>query len=328
MTASSDHDHTDHESDSDSSIILPEALALGREKRQNAGNRLRDMLNRELEREEVFAEEVDDGDFDSDQDKQSDLESELSSSSDAPPPAVPGGQDDDDEGERALKEQERIARRAKRKQPHHQAKKQETARPVKRTRVPVQHHVGEKRSSVRSHAVRVADEVEKRLVADARKARPVTAREEVVPLTQAERLEEAKLTEKRNVDSLNSLVRDEEEKKAQQRALALRKRIVTPTVRHISRADQSCVVFEHVEVDDPTALLLPHTPTTRPPRWTCPFTGRPAKYHDPATGVYYYDAAAFAGLKRITSHEVGWSGELSSFVEPSVRSLASTLGLE
>lgn len=62
----SDHDETSSEG-SQSSIELPEALAIGREKRQNAGNRLREMLNKELEREDVFAEEADDADFDSDQ---------------------------------------------------------------------------------------------------------------------------------------------------------------------------------------------------------------------------------------------------------------------
>lgn len=251
-------------------------------------------------------------------DKQSDLESEISSSSDGP---APQQQQQDDEGERALREQEKTARRvAKRKaQQQHQVKKE--ARPAKRARVraPAQPvlYAGEKRSSARSHAVRVADEVERRLTEDAKRAKTPIAREEVVPLTQAERLAEAKLTEKRNVDSLNSLVRDEEERKAAQRALALRKRVPAPTVRQISRASGTSIVFEHVEVEDPVAMLVPHQPTERPPRWTCAFTGKPAKYHDPATGVYYSDAIAYAGIKRITAHEFAWSGELSTFLEPS-----------
>lgn len=52
---------------SESSIELPEALAIGREKRQTAGNRLRDMLNAELESEAIFAEDEEDEDFGSDQ---------------------------------------------------------------------------------------------------------------------------------------------------------------------------------------------------------------------------------------------------------------------
>ena len=58
------------ESDSDSdgeSFVLPDPLATGREKRQTAGNKLREMLNAELEADELFAEDPNDDDFGSDQ---------------------------------------------------------------------------------------------------------------------------------------------------------------------------------------------------------------------------------------------------------------------
>lgn len=59
----------DHESDSSSegSFELPDALAMGREKRLTAGNRLRDMLNAEIESEAIFAEDEQDEDFGSEQ---------------------------------------------------------------------------------------------------------------------------------------------------------------------------------------------------------------------------------------------------------------------
>lgn len=53
--------------DSENSFELPEALATGREKRETAGNRLRDMLNAEIESEAIFAEDDEDEDFNSDQ---------------------------------------------------------------------------------------------------------------------------------------------------------------------------------------------------------------------------------------------------------------------
>ena len=69
MKSSSDAEKSSNsgsESDAES-FELPDALATGREKRQTAGNRLRDMLNAELEAEEIFAEDEEDADFGSDQ---------------------------------------------------------------------------------------------------------------------------------------------------------------------------------------------------------------------------------------------------------------------
>jgi hypothetical protein len=70
----SSREASNHESDSgsesdgtESSFQLPDPLALGREKRATAGNRLRDMLNQEIESENMFAEDAEDADFDSDQ---------------------------------------------------------------------------------------------------------------------------------------------------------------------------------------------------------------------------------------------------------------------
>lgn len=72
-TAQSQGDVSDgNESDSSSviSVELPDALAMGREKRLTAGNRLRDMLNAEIESEAIFAEDEQDEDFGSEQGKQ------------------------------------------------------------------------------------------------------------------------------------------------------------------------------------------------------------------------------------------------------------------
>lgn len=68
-TESIDHSNAlESESErSDGSFEAPEALAIGREKRHTAGNRLRDMLNAEIESEAIFAEDEDDEDFGSDQ---------------------------------------------------------------------------------------------------------------------------------------------------------------------------------------------------------------------------------------------------------------------
>ena len=60
-------DNSESDDASQDSFQLPDALATGREKRQTAGNRLRDMLNAELESEAIFAEDEEDVDFGSDQ---------------------------------------------------------------------------------------------------------------------------------------------------------------------------------------------------------------------------------------------------------------------
>ncbi|BFZ54469.1 chromatin-remodeling complex subunit ies6 [Savitreella phatthalungensis] len=447
-TASSQNDSGESGSDSDgsdaSSIELPEALSLGREKRATAGNRLREMLNAEIASEAHFAEEADDDDFGSDQDKVSDLDSELDSSS-SDDEAGPGGiaaTEDDDAGERALKEQEKEAKRARKrkaadvlakakakaKAPGAVARRKSTESAAKRRKItPLpQLDPSLKRSSARSHAVKVAGEVTRRLeeAEAARRLReaessPIPAREHVRALTQEERLAEAKVTEARNIESLNTLVQYEEEKKATQRALAARKRTVEPIVRYISRvahapksidpasesepamsvkADIASkdgpivsneiapavtdnnntqselriepaasaemqtfaaghVVFEHFpaapattddeaddedgeeEIDPDSAMakvrqqkhidaekLLLSTrlsgKSLNPRAWLCPITGLPARYHDPRTGVYYRNAAAYKRLQAVIHQDtrpggepqIGWCEALQAFV--------------
>lgn len=67
MSSAAETDSQSGSPGSDDSFELPDALATGREKRQTAGNRLRDMLNAELESEAIFAEDEEDEDFGSDQ---------------------------------------------------------------------------------------------------------------------------------------------------------------------------------------------------------------------------------------------------------------------
>lgn len=69
MGSESGTSEDDEADDDQSDFELPEALAVGREKRQTAGNRLRDMLNAEIESEAIFAEDEEDADFGSEQGK-------------------------------------------------------------------------------------------------------------------------------------------------------------------------------------------------------------------------------------------------------------------
>src|SRR5271156_3586337 len=69
---------SDASSESRSPSPLPEALALGREKRATAGNKLRALLDAEFQEEEIFKEDEHDSDFE--RQKSDDEEAFLSSS--------------------------------------------------------------------------------------------------------------------------------------------------------------------------------------------------------------------------------------------------------
>ncbi|ORY83899.1 YL1 nuclear protein-domain-containing protein [Protomyces lactucae-debilis] len=235
--------------ESESSFQMPDPLALGREKRATAGNRLRDMLNLEIETEGMFAEDAEDDDFGSDQDQVDDHNSELDSSSEEDA----AQQEPEDAGEQALKTQEKAANRQKKRRAAEAFTKAKpkvkqipvaanTATPQlpkKRDRASL--NTSAQRQSARAHTRQVAGAVEQRLkAAKSRQSQQVVAPRVVErPLTQAERLEEAKRTEEINVASLNQVVQYEEEKKATQRALAAKRQAAQPTIRIFSTTKAS-----------------------------------------------------------------------------------------
>ena len=146
--------------------------------------------------------------------------------------------------------------------------------------------------------------------------------------TQAELLEEAKLTEIENLRSLEAFVRLEEEKK---KTTSRRKVVSGPTVRYlsmtmplVSEKDGSEIVDtslsnaidisndppkigsnlhysrNFVEFSDATTIeeIFPRKVSPRiPRRHFCPITGQVAKYFDPVTQTPYATVEAFKALR-------------------------------
>lgn len=324
-------------SDSDSgSFELPDPLATGREKRQTAGNRLRDMLNAELEAEEIFAEDEEDIDFGSDQDKQDDLDSEFgSSSTDEGAIAEP-----EDAGERLLRKQEKEAARAKkRKAAEAFSKPPEVVSPhEKQPRKMRKRLIGtdaqqRQRQSSRAHAVKVKSALERKLEEKAaRKAShtPFIRVEEHI-MTQEERLAEARITEEENVQSLNKIVKYDEERKATQKMLAQRRRHIGPVLRFVSSSKKSSdaddreikneISFHHLtpSMEDVPVLERLLGPGMReaqlyPVKPVCAITGTPALYRDPATGIAFGDSRAYAILQRLYRNEICWNSTLQLYI--------------
>ena len=129
------------------------------------------------------------------------------------------------------------------------------------------------------------------------------------PLTQAEILAEAALTEVRNLQDLEHLLNIEEATK--RKAERVKKTYTHPSLRVKSTTVDAANGRGELEsrttielrfgakTPAPLAARAPRTPH----RTTCAVTGKPARYMDPLTGQGYHDAAAFKELRR--RHEAG-----------------------
>lgn len=232
-----------------------EALAVGREKRSGAGNKLRALLDAEFQEEEIFAEAEDDEDFEraKSDDEEGAYLSDSSSDSE--------GAADEEEGERQLQEERERTRKAaaaKKRKAATQAVKPVpkrprptagilTSKPVSTTssvsgrRISFDPHILASRRSSRKLTVQITNETHERIIsAAARRATlpTVPKREKTPPLTQEERLAQAVLTEGENKMSLQRIVLAEEERarKRREKLEALRRRRVEgPVWRFVSR---------------------------------------------------------------------------------------------
>jgi hypothetical protein len=243
----------------------PEALALGREKRATAGNRLRALLDAEFQEEEIFAEEQDDEEFI--RAKSDDEEGAYLSSSSSDSEGE-GGDEDEQAGERELEEERKRARDVA------AAKKRKAAatpfiKPVvKRPRVPTapspttgilaskpasttssvsnrrisfDPNLLAARRSSRKLTVQITNETQERIISAAARRATLTAvpkRERTPPLTQEQRLAQAVLTEEENKMSLQRIIQAEEERarKRREKLEALRRRrFDEPVLQFVSR---------------------------------------------------------------------------------------------
>lgn len=85
-------------------------------------------------------------------------------------------------------------------------------------------------------------------------------------LTQEERLAEAKITEEANVASLNKIVKYEEEKKANQKLLAARRRAIGPLIRFVSSSrSRTSILPKFAEAEKETKTTDPYQDDKEPP---------------------------------------------------------------
>jgi len=245
----------------------PPALALGREKRATAGNKLRALLDAEFQEEEIFAEEEDDEEFvraKSDDEEDGVYLSDSSSESEGP------ADEDEEAGERELDEERKRSRlaaaaaakkrkatttpfiKAVSKRPRRPtvaglatgilaSKPGSTASSVSNRRMSFDPSLLASRRSSRKLTVQITNETHERIIsAAARRATlpTVPKRERTPPLTQDERLAQAVLTEEENKMSLQRIIQAEEERarKRREKLEALRRRkFDEPLLRFISR---------------------------------------------------------------------------------------------
>ena len=218
------------------SDILPEALALGREKRTTAGNKLRALLDAEFQEEEIFKEDEDDQEFERQKSDEEEVYLSESSESDTDEDA-----EDEEAGEKQLLAQQKVeaiqARKRKVDKSFTKApvpKRRIAAKPkmttamgiltskptsttssVSNRRISFDPSLLVSRRSSRALTVQTTNETQSRIIsAAARRATlpVIPRREQTPPLTQEERLTQAVLTEEENKMSLKRIVEAEEER--------------------------------------------------------------------------------------------------------------------
>lgn len=108
-------------------------------------------------------------------------------------------------------------------------------------------------------------------------------------LTQEELLEEAKITERLNLESLEYLEKLEEEKKKFQ---LHKPQITGPRIIFYSKQGVDLLTFS-----DPNISFWNTTPNSLKGRSICPITGLQAKYFDPKTNSPYATVEAFKKLR-------------------------------
>ncbi|KAG5519129.1 hypothetical protein PMAC_002217 [Pneumocystis sp. 'macacae'] len=229
--------------ETDDSVISIEGLVKGREKRITAGNRLQALLDQEFKAEGIFDVGDDqDDDFDSDQHPLQDIE--ISES----------GQEEDNVSSEGHEDSE--IERDEKKACLHRVPKGPRIKKLKPKTFTVVHPDSVRHSS-RAHAIENKNIINRRLKeAQKRKERHSPfVRIKERPMTQEERIAEAKITEEKNKTLLQRLIKIEEEKKENIRNLLKTKRTITgPFIRFWSkgieqRLDGKWIFFDLKDVN-------------------------------------------------------------------------------
>ncbi|KAJ9475904.1 YL1_C domain-containing protein [Pseudozyma hubeiensis] len=255
------------------SAIPSDLMVTSRSKRSTAGNRLKALLDQELEKDEVFAEVENDIDFEANENEAVDIvDSDFDRESDDDAKAA----EDESEGEREIEAQEKADKQKRRAQARNvgiikrpapiapktrrPAPTAEATQDAKRRRIsfaPDQPSSstsnldsGRRRTSARSFTVQSKREVESRLeeASQRRAAQPVKqVVKKKASLTQDALIAEALEVEEENRESLRRFLEQEKERRAKQRQR--KERITGPFVRWMSVGLKTRVV-EEISADD------------------------------------------------------------------------------
>ncbi|KAK1984776.1 YL1 nuclear protein-domain-containing protein [Colletotrichum cereale] len=348
-TPSSRDESSDSGSGSDSENDTPttstpttvEWLATGRSKRSTAGNRMKSMLANEepdSDLELLFAEDDNDEGFTDVDDAGSDVQ--MDSSSDDEDEQNRG---DDFEGEKELEKQARDKKLASRK------RKAQDAIPAKfRKKVRIDQAVAPAprpkkksersswlpspgdmpiRASLRQTTMLSKEQLHqqmkereakrlKQLAVMEKKAKKLEAMKKP-PMTQAERLAEAALVEKRNAKSLNRwevAEKAREEERLAKLAALNNRTLKGPVITYWSGIGKWENHLKHV---GKTQILFGRRMDrlAKPaPRPVCVITAHTARYRDPETGLPYFNAYAYREIQRLRRGEYKWSSLLGAWV--------------
>ncbi|EEB09393.1 Swr1 complex subunit Swc2 [Schizosaccharomyces japonicus yFS275] len=311
----------------------------GRSRRQNAGNRLRELLEQEhvrLQAEGIEeTTEKDDGDLDYVEEDVEDVAISDTSSE---------GETDDEnaineEAEKEISRQEKLEKRRSARLTQNKTERTLKKLLTKRTKPSEKASVKRARkiyepeaairSSTRTHTVSFKQSVEEKLQRDRYRRRQgmgqhAGPRAKHSAMTQQQRLEEASRTEAANISSLRHYVLREEERRLRMRRNATRSRALHgPILRFVSRQfqDRNDPKTAHEQslylAPDTYPLIEPwqsQLPTVPDPSMnTCVFTGLRARYIDPKTGISFANTEAYEALRKACANEYTWSSLLGIY---------------
>ncbi|EPX74318.1 Swr1 complex subunit Swc2 [Schizosaccharomyces octosporus yFS286] len=313
-----------------------ESLVAGRSRRANAGNKLRDLLEKEHLRASVEEEsEKEDEEYsferEVDAERDIDISSEDSESEEG---------EEEQQVELAQKEEKLLRQEEKSEKRRLQRSRitnLQKSLGTPKIRVPEKNEPGigkktykkqkldpsSRRTSSRMHTIRMTQSTEHRLQ-EARPRRKYTVHaggdRTKFRLTQQQRLEEAAKTEAFNIGSLRNYVNYEEQRKLRlRRSAAKHRRLQGPVLKFITKTESS----ENQKEVGNYYVAPPEHPLGQGPMETsplpdnvlaeCAITGKRAIYMDPLTRLPFANAAAFQELRDVYRQKYAWSALLNIF---------------
>ncbi|WBW70812.1 Swr1 complex subunit Swc2 [Schizosaccharomyces osmophilus] len=314
-----------------------ESLVAGRSRRANAGNKLRDLLEKEHIRASGEEGELEKEDEEYSFEREVDVERDIDISSEDSE-SEEGEEEQQVElaetEEKLLRQEEKSEKRRLQKSRITNLQKSlgtpktkmpEKSEPglVKKTYKKQKLDSSSRRTSSRMHTIRMTQSTEHRLQ-EARPRRKYTVHaggdRTKFGLTQQQRLAEAAKTEAFNIGSLRNYVNYEEQRKLRlRRSAAKHRRLQGPILKYITKTEASesqkkvgnyyVAPLEHPLSQGPVETpILPENVLEE-----CAISGQRAIYMDPLTRLPFANAAAFQELRDVYHQKYAWSALLNTF---------------